>query len=545
MGSKLGIDFGTSNSSAALHYKDPRTNKLETICFDLDWGSSMRECLQSVVSFGKTGEFRFGRKAREYKAANTEAVTIISELKTRMRNSDNDSVKEYNVGPKKYSDINLVGMLLSELRSIIAPALLKLNIADIEGVVIGVPVGCGEKYKRYFSECLVGAGFFDSQEEANEKIEFVSEPIAVALFYETKLDIPQTALVFDFGGGTLDLAVMQIGRMGAKRELLPGDVMAKDCRDLGGDILTKKFFLNAFLPKYGRDLWLHNLGFPADLTDQELWVKMQGTELGYRLVVELEKCKVVLSLEKKSTVSFLEGKIAINIEFTRNDFEGSIQDELKMIERAVNECLRSGGTEQLRTADIDVVLMAGGSSLIPAVQGILIRIFNKKVQIGNGESMITSIARGLAVAGYSDDDSRPRFLDIAECDYGIWLEEERRVSVIIPRNTKVNETRIDRFMSRGMKKRFQTVYQNPTFVKLKVFEVSPRREKAQIGCIESKLQGQDTFDIYFSLDNEKRNGQLKVDVYDCVREKFMDEIPEKDRCFIIDKELRIIKAKGF
>ena len=533
MGSKLGIDFGTTNSSVALHYKEPISNKMVTSCFDLDWGSPMRECLQSVVALDDSGDIFFGRKAREQKAINHDSVEIISEMKTRLRKG---TPEDFIKGSHTYSDLDLVGLLLRDLRSRISDTLEKNNASEIDGIVIGVPIECGEKYKRYLPQCLVTAGFFHDIDEAKAKVEFVSEPIAVALYYETQIDKPQTAFVFDFGGGTLDLTVMEIVKMGTRRELLPGEVLSKACMDLGGEILTKQFFLKGFLPKYGREKWLNILGIPRNTNDDELWSSMHNSVIGYRLIEELEKCKIVLSKENKTTISFLEGEHVINTELTREDFNKSIYNELQGIENAVNDCLRNG-TKLLRPGDIDVVFMAGGSSLIPAIQDVLVNIFHGKVQIGTGHSMITSISRGLAISGYHDASARPHFLDIAECSYGIWLEEEKRVSIIVPRNTPVSDTRIDKIMKTGMNKRFQTVCPNPTFVKLKVYEVASQRTEEEIGCVESRLSGQDTFEVYFSLDNESGYGQLKINVFDCAVGEFMDDIPEEDRTFMIDKDL--------
>ena len=77
---------------------------------------------------------------------------------------------------------------------------------------MGVPVQYGDIQKNVLKKALVRAGFYKDANEAEKKTEFVSEPIAVAVHYGLDLQKDTTVLVFDFGGGTLDLAIVNLKR---------------------------------------------------------------------------------------------------------------------------------------------------------------------------------------------------------------------------------------------------------------------------------------------------------------------------------------------
>jgi len=517
--SKFGIDFGTTNSSIALCSMDPEVG-LTTQCFEVDVNSLLPRTLSSIVAFDDRGQSYVGTRAKHFFAAK-KAKTIVREVKWKLI-EENFSLK---VGSHTFRAKDVASVILKELRSKAMPKVKE----NVDGVVMGVPVGLPDTAKRDLLRALVTAEFYGSLQEAHEKTEFVSEPIAVALHYGMQKANAQRVMVFDFGGGTLDLTVMDIGRINEKKELLPDDVLAKEGLKLGGERFTKLFFEHVFLPKYGENKLAQHLGFGRYKDAESLWQYMEQDEVGIALIQKLDEKKIQLSNEDMVEMSFFEGNVWVDMEFTREEFETAIYSELPKIKDTIFRCLKENYQHKpLHPTDIDVVLMAGGSSLIPIVQEIVWDIFGKqRVRVDDREETLTCIARGLAAAGWKDESAKPKFFDVVDSDYGIWDGLNEKIEVIIPKNTKVKDTQVDYLTQEGISKKFKTVSDNPSHIRLQVFQ-----DQDRLGVVEapvSYLNKPGKFKIFFSVDEQK--GWLTVHIYDRLRSDWMHEIPEEKRSF--------------
>lgn len=275
-----------------------------------------------------------------------------------------------------------------------------------------------------------------------EKVYFEYEPIAAAYYYETTLRQPQNVLVFDFGGGTLDVTIMRLGER-QRQVLATGGV------PIAGDIFDRKI-VRAKIPKlFGEGSlyrsmnkklpvppWIYDsfgdwrslltLQEPEALQllrtilpgaerkrELEALLKLVSSNYSLKLFEIVEQVKRQLS-ERDEAVIRLEGAgFNLRVPITRVEFERLIRPEYNIIAQHVDETLQQSG---LRADQIDVVIRTGGSSQIPLFQRLLAQKFGaEKVQALDIFGSVTAglgvigqrIARGeLTLKGYARPDER-------------------------------------------------------------------------------------------------------------------------------------------
>ncbi|MBN1402639.1 MAG: Hsp70 family protein [Anaerolineae bacterium] len=256
------------------------------------------------------------------------------------------------------------------------------------------------------------------------------EPVAAARHLRRLLPEGSCALIFDFGGGTLDLALVQISR--AERP----QILATHGLTLGGDDFDSAIMEHALLKHFGAGTTLgpKGLPFPQNLLEPLLhWqtisllatpanaahiaaVKRQSNVpqavenlqrlvregLGFRLFQLIEAAKIALSDATATQISLHEKGLHIDEGLTRRQFVSAITQHLGQIENALEATLRQA---QLAPQAVDTVLMTGGSSLVPVVQGMIKRLFGPdKVRTADP---FTSIAAGLGIIASQDGVVQP------------------------------------------------------------------------------------------------------------------------------------------
>lgn len=265
----------------------------------------------------------------------------------------------------------------------------------VEGVAIGRPVkfsdepGADEKAEAILRQAALFAGF--------KKIHFELEPVAAAYVYHHQTPVRENLLVFDFGGGTLDLTVMKVGNNE------PLEILATHGVLLGGDDLDRAL-IRPLKRYFGEGATLADGSpLPAHVTEMlESWQMMvnlsrpryynvfvQGKKgshpeaiqrleklvranLGFALFQELEQAKIRLSKETKTKIHFTINGTDIDEWITRAQFEGLIREELELAANAVDAVLAQSG---LLPGQIHAVLRTGGSAEIPAFIEMLAQRF--------------------------------------------------------------------------------------------------------------------------------------------------------------------------
>lgn len=334
----IGIDLGTTNSLACVF----RDGKLELI------PNSLGEYLTpSVVSFGENGEVFAGNIAKEMLVTRPECT--FREFK---RNMGTDY--EYAVGRKKYRSEELSAFILRKLKEDAE----KYLGEEVTEAVISVPA--------YFNDdkrCATK----NAGKLAGLKVErLINEPSAVALKHHSGSDDMETFLVFDFGGGTLDVSLVEAFENVVEIKAVAGDnyLGGKDFNEvIAGDFCRKQ-----------------NLSL---LTPEERGIVLK----------EAEQLKMMLSTEKESLRRFTLRDREYIMQLTNQELihisVELFQRMAKPIQKVLND---SGMTEE----EIDKIILVGGSSKMPVVKQYIKSIVN--IPVVSDDKPDESIALGVGMA---------------------------------------------------------------------------------------------------------------------------------------------------
>lgn len=541
---KYGIDFGTTNSSIAIRFADD-DKKERTIVFDLK-DSYPKETIPSVLCITENGEIFVGEDAYEqYSILKSNGIKVKLIKKIKMDLENNGTELKYQVGNYIFTGVDLIAEILKELRNRAEQELQGYDI-NASGTVLGVPVQYGDIQKNILIEALHKAGYYNSMSEASEKTEFVSEPVAVAVHYGLNTTDNKTVMVFDFGGGTLDFAIVNLRDQVGEDHLHPHEVKAKDRLTLGGEDLTKLFFINTFCGSggYGTAEICKTFRYDKRMDANKLWERLSQDNIGTELIKKVEECKCELSKSKISNFSFI-GPRGITLKerkIYREDFEEAIEGELQKINEKIKDVLNQAGIEDIH--EVDHVIIAGGSSMIPCVQDILRDNFGKtKVATrpggatkGSGRlsekftesEVLTSIVRGLAAIGCKEES---RVEDIVDNSYGLWIDQYNMFLPVIESGIPVKKASVfNKTFQEGFYKDVKTASENQTSVTLKIFQHNSATGDSLLGTIFIEDSGGKKYRIYMHIDPKK--GKLIVHMWDRVKHNWIS-IPQDQSQFNI------------
>ncbi|MBI4789143.1 MAG: Hsp70 family protein [Chloroflexi bacterium] len=445
---RLGIDFGTTNSSIA-RFDGNSLHRLE-----LDPANDNSHVLPSLIYIDRKHASVVGTPAAtEYLKRETgravswekrnvgeidfmggdmfyvETVHIMVDaaaagrllqyVKTGLRDPQYEGTRVFD---RFYTVDELIAILLRWL---------KLRAEQEFGeesheVVIGRPVrfsddpAVADRAEEILFKAARWAGFND--------IRFELEPIGATYYYHRSAPKRQTALVFDFGGGTLDLTVAELGGN------VPPNILATHGVLVGGDDLDRRI-MKSLRPYFGGtnkagtnavpdyfldplDNWqtMPILSRPAQLKMMDDFKRAGASpraisalrtlvtrNLGFTLFREIEQAKKRLSDKFITPLDFVFEDIDIHETITRRDFEKLIVEEIEKTEAGVRETLAQA---RLEPSQIDVVLRTGGTSAVPAFTALLENIFGeeKLAQM----DLLTSVVGGLAIIAYEGGGHKSR-----------------------------------------------------------------------------------------------------------------------------------------
>lgn len=328
----FGIDLGTTNSGIAKCENGNVKLLKNPVGF--------RDILPSVVSFRK-GRILVGDKAREQYLSN--AGNVFSAFKRKMGSNDIYNVNISNESIE-ISPIDLSAYVLRELRNYVSEE-------EIEAAVITIPASFDTMQSNATKEAGIKAGF--------SEVVLLQEPIAACLAYANtqNLDIEkeQKWLVYDFGGGTFDSALVCIN----KRELKVLD--NKGNNFLGGIDIDYAFVEQLIVPKLA-----------GVLNDNDLWAKLlqkngQYEKLWHYLNYLSEEAKKELSVAQSACieVDFPEMRLNCEIEISRGEFNEVVRPKYIESEIFVRELLSENA---LDFSDIERIILVGGTTYIPFIK---------------------------------------------------------------------------------------------------------------------------------------------------------------------------------
>ena len=448
MASAYGLDFGTSNSSIAT------ADAGRTHVLPVDAGAANPQVVSSVLYVDRQGGVSIGAEAvrdfveqnrnREIKKRTiASGRTVETELGEEMLRIEADvdlpgrffqSTKSFLKdesfeGTQVFDSFMTIEELVSKFLVTLKARADALGGRPLRSVLMGRPVffsrdaGKDRLAEQRLRDAARIAGF--------KHVEFLFEPIGAALAYEATIQREELAFVFDFGGGTLDFTVARIGPGRAGRADRSGDILAVGGVVIGGttfdeEVMKKrlmKYFGAGYESKAGGG---KSLGMPAwILAELQSWYRIpllnerrtlrvidelirsasQGRDeliallslvrgnYGWELFQEVEQAKIALTGRSKARIVFERDRIDVREDITRREFESIISTQLRRVGEEIDQTIASAG---LTPADIDVVIRTGGSSLIPAVQRLLVGRFGEEKIVQ--QEVFTSVVAGLALA---------------------------------------------------------------------------------------------------------------------------------------------------
>ena len=389
MAKTIGIDLGTTNSCVAV------IEGGEPVVIANAEGA---RTTPSVVAFGKTGERMVGQVAK--RQAITNPTRTISSIKRQM-----GSAYTVTIDDKKFTPQQISAMILQKLKTD-AEAYLGDKVTE---AVITVPA--------YFTDAQRQATKDAGKIAGLEVKRIINEPTAAALAYGIDKETDQKVMVYDLGGGTFDVSIIEMGE--GVQEVL---ATAGNNR-LGGDDFDQRIMD-----------WIVN-GFKA-----EQGVDLRNDMMAMQRIKEAaEKAKIELSGITSSSISLpyitadATGPKHYEATLTRAKFNELTADLVEATMGPVRQAMSDSG---LKTSDIDKVLMVGGSSRIPAVNDAIKSFMGKEPFKGINPDECVAIGAAIQAGVLGGDVKGMLLLDVTPLSLGI--ETMGGVNTkVIERNTTI------------------------------------------------------------------------------------------------------------
>jgi molecular chaperone DnaK len=372
MSKVVGIDLGTTNSCIAV---------MEGSEAAVIANAEGERTTPSVVGFSKANERLVGRIARRQAITNPER-TVVS-IKRKMGTD-----YKVDIDGKKYTPQEISAMILQKLKT------------DAEAYL-------GEKITQ--AVITVPAYFTDSQRQATkdagkiaglEVLRIINEPTAAALAYGLDKDDTQTILVFDLGGGTFDVSILEIGDGVFEVKATSGN------NRLGGDDFDDKI-INWLVEDFKKEK-----GF--DLRNDKMAM--------HRLKEAAEKAKHELSGVMTTDINIpyitatQEGPLHLEKTLTRAKFNEMTADLVEKTMGPTRQALKDSG---LKASQIDKVILVGGSTRIPAVQDAIKNFIGKEPFKGINPDEVVAIGAAIQAGVLSGEVSDVVLLDVTPLSLGI------------------------------------------------------------------------------------------------------------------------------
>jgi molecular chaperone DnaK len=393
MGKIIGIDLGTTNSVVAVMEGG------EPVIITNREGNRLTP---SVVAFTKDGERLVGQIARRQAVTNPEK-TVYS-IKRFMGRHYAEVKEEITMVPYKVVAKNNDAWVRIDDKEYAPPEISALVLQKLKEAAEDY---LGEKVTE--AVITVPAYFNDSQRQATKDAgriagldvkRIINEPTAAALAYGLDKKKDETIAVYDFGGGTFDISILEVGDNVVEVKATNGDT------HLGGDNFDQRiidWLVSEFKREQGIDL------------SRDPMAMQRLKEAG-----EKAKCELSTVAETEINLPFItadaSGPKHLLMKLTRAKFEQMIED---LVERSVEPCKQALRDSGLTPSDIDEVVLVGGSTRVPLVQQAVKRLFNKEPNKSVNPDEVVAVGAAVQGGVLAGDVKDVLLLDVTPLSLGI------------------------------------------------------------------------------------------------------------------------------